>query len=291
MTQLTWDDIGKRFYETGVDKGVLFIPDGTGAYVNGVAWNGLTILTETPSGAASTPIYADNLKYLNLISAEDFAADIEAYTYPDEFAQFDGLSVPTPGVAIAQQSRRSFGLCYRTRVGNDLLGDSYGYKLHMLYGCQAAPSQKVYNTVNASPAGVLFKWALSTTPIAVAGSRPTSLITVDSTKVLPATLTALEAILYGVSGSPMLPTPDTIVTMFSAGVTTVSAITLPTYTRPTLTIPTVTGVDYYVNGVLKTTAQTLTVSGPMSNVIVEARPHAGYVFASTILDTDWQFLY
>jgi len=250
MAELVWDQVGARHYETGVDHGVLYLPDETGAYVDGVAWNGLTTVTESPSGAEPTAQYADNIKYLNLYSAEEFGATLEAFTYPDEFAQFDGLAVPTPGIAIGQQSRKGFGLSYRTRLGNDLEGDDFGYKLHLMYGCTASPSEKAYSTVNDSPEAIAFSWTIATVPVAVTGLRPTSLITLDSTVVDADTLAALVQILYGDTGvDPRLPLPDEIVTMFEGTVTAVTA-TAPTYDSgtDTITIPTVTGVTYYIDG-------------------------------------------
>jgi hypothetical protein len=218
MPQLVWDETGTRTYETGVDHGVLYIPDATGNYITGVAWNGLTTVTESPSGAEANAQYADNIKYLNLFSAEEFGATIEAFTYPDEFNQFDGLATPTPGLAIGQQSRKVFGLSYRTRVGNDLEGEDYGYKLHLLYGCQASPSEKAYQTINDSPAAIAFSWAVTTTPVPVTDYRPTSLITVNSAEVDAAALTALESALYGAAAAePMLPLPDEVIAMFPSG--------------------------------------------------------------------------
>jgi hypothetical protein len=220
MPELVWDQIGERFYETGVDHGVLYIPDAAGVYAEGVAWNGLTAVTESPSGADSTAQYADNIKYLNLISAEEFGGTIEAFTYPDEFAQFDGLVVPADGIVVGQQPRKSFGLSYRTRLGNDLEHEQHGYKLHLVYGCTASPSEKAYNTINDSPAAITFSWAITTTPAPVTGYNPTSLIVVDSTAVDAAALTALEAMLYGdpTSGVAMLPTPDDVIALFSSAV-------------------------------------------------------------------------
>lgn len=216
MAILEWDQVGERFYETGVDHGVLYIPNVSGVYNDGVAWNGLISVQETPTGAEANPTYADNIKYLNLISLEEFGATIEAYTYPPEFAPFDGLAVPQPGVAVGQQSRGQFGLSYRTRLGNDLEGDDLGYKLHLVYGCQATPSEKAYNTVNDSPEAITFSWEITTTPAPVTGLRPTSLITIDSTVVAPADLTALETLLYGaVATDPALPTPDEVIALFA----------------------------------------------------------------------------
>ena len=225
MSKIVWDATGKRYYETGVDHGVLYPQDSSGTYPNGVAWNGLTAVTESPSGAEATPLYADNIKYLNLISAEEFGATVEAYTYPDEFAQCDGSAEITPGVMIGQQNRKSFGLCYRTTMGNDVDGNSYGYKLHIIYGASASPSEKSYATINDSPEAITFSWELKTTPVNVTGFKPTASITIDSNKVTPEKLAKLEEILYGkdpttLGGSdgvePRLPLPDEIVSIIGA---------------------------------------------------------------------------
>lgn len=220
---LVWDTVGDRFYETGVDHGVLYIPNvTTGVYDKGVAWNGLTSVTESPSGAESTAQYADNIKYLNLISVEEFGATLEAFTYPEEWAEFDGLAVPSDGVFVGQQPRKMFGLSYRTRVGNDIEGDAYGYKLHLVYGCIASPSEKAYNTINDSPEAITFSWDISTTPVPVTDLNPTSLLVVDSGIVTPVELTALETILYGAAATePKLPTPDEVIALFP-GTTTMS---------------------------------------------------------------------
>ena len=216
MAVLTWDEIGERTYETGVDHGVLYIPNGSGVYNDGVSWNGLTTVTESPSGAEANAQYADNIKYLNLISAEEFGATLEAFTYPPEFAQFDGLVVPQAGVAIGQQNRKTFGLSYRTTLGNDIDGNAYGYKLHLVYGCVAAPSEKAYNTINDSPEAITFSWEIATTPVPVTGYAPTSLIVIDSTVADPTNLTALELLLYGdVAVDPQLPTPNEVITIFT----------------------------------------------------------------------------
>jgi len=216
MPALIWDAIGDRFYETGVDHGVLYIPDVSGEYATGVAWNGLTTVTETPSGAEPTAQYADNIKYLNLFSAEEFGCTIEAFTYPDEFAEFDGLALPVPGVAVGQQSRKTFGLSYRTRIGNDLEGDDHGYKLHLVYGCQASPSEKAYNTINDAPEAITFSWEVSTTPAPITGYKPTSLIVIDSRTVDEVDLTAFELIIYGdTATAAQLPTPDEVLAAFS----------------------------------------------------------------------------
>lgn len=216
MPILTWDAVGERFYETGVDHGVLYIPNVSGVYTTGVPWNGLTAVTESPTGAEGNAKYADNIKYLNLISAEEFGATLEAFTYPDEFQQFDGLYVPQPGVAVGQQPRKMFGLSYRTRMGNDIEGEEYGYKLHLVYGCIATPSEKAYNTINDSPEAITFSWTISTTPAPVTSHKPTALIVIDASVVDPADLTTLEEALYGdaTTGVAHLPTPDEVIAMF-----------------------------------------------------------------------------
>ena len=224
MSRLTWDNTGERYYETGVKQGVLYPIQTDGKYSKGVAWNGLISVTESPSGAEATPLYADDIKYLNLISNEEFGATIEAYTYPDEFYECDGSSALADGVMIGQQKRKTFGLCYRTTVGNDVDGNDYGYKLHLIYGCLAAPSEKGYNSINDSPEAITFSWEVSTTPVSVKGFKPTSQITIDSTKIAEgkkAKLTELEDILYGKDGDggsatdPRLPLPDEVATLFA----------------------------------------------------------------------------
>jgi hypothetical protein len=215
MAPLTWDQVGERVYEVGVDHGVLYIPDQAGVYNAGFAWNGLTTVTESPSGAEASPQFADNIKYLNLISAEEFGATIEAFTYPDEFAECDGSVAPAPGVILGQQGRKMFGLSYRTRVGNDVDGTEHGYKLHLLYGLQAAPSEKAYTTINDSPEAITFSWEITSTPAPTTDYKPTSLIVVDSTVVDSADLTALEDLLYGkASVEAALPTPDAVIALF-----------------------------------------------------------------------------
>ena len=211
MSKLVWDQTGERFYETGVKQGVLYLQGTGGTYPKGVAWNGLTAVTESPSGAEATPIYADDIKYLNLVSAEEFGATIEAYTYPDEFAQCDGSAEIAAGVMIGQQSRKIFGLSYKTTLGNDTDGNDYGYKLHIIYGALAAPSEKGYATINDSPEAITFSWEVTTTPVSVTGFKPTASITIDSTKVDDTKLAALEAILYGgTETEARLPLPDEI---------------------------------------------------------------------------------
>ena len=215
MPPLTWDEVGDRLYETGVDHGVLYIPDSAGIYNLGVAWNGLTTVTESPSGAEPNPQYADNIKYLNLISAEEFGGTIEAFTYPEEFGQCDGSALPEPGVVIGQQGRKMFGLSYRTKVGNDVEGTEFGYKLHLIYGAQAAPSEKAYATINDSPEAISFSWEITTSPVPVTDHKPTALIVIDSTVVDPAALASLEALLYGTTVAAALPLPDAVIDLFS----------------------------------------------------------------------------
>lgn len=219
MSRLIWDATGDRKYETGTKNGVLYPSDGKGGYAAGVAWNGLTGVTESPSGAEASPLYADDIKYLNLISAEEMGATIEAYMYPDEFAQCNGESEIATGVVIGQQSRKTFGFCWKTIIGNDVANDSYGYKIHILYGCLAAPSERAYASVNDNPEAITFSWEITTTPVSVKGFKPTALLTIDSTKVEASKLAALEDILYGKDGesdsgtAPRLPLPDEIATL------------------------------------------------------------------------------
>jgi hypothetical protein len=291
MTQLTWDNVGERRYETGVDRGVLYLPDETGAYDEGYAWNGLTTVTESPSGAESNPQYADNIKYLNLVSAEEFGATVEAYTYPDEFGQCDGTAEPQPGIYLGQQGRRSFGLSYRTQVGNDVDGTDHGYKLHLVYGALAAPSEKAFSTINDSPEAISFSWEVSTTPVQVTGYKPTALLTIDSTKVDPADLTALEDILYGTVGDdPRMPLPDEVIGLVGVGETNVDlrlAANQPTFVPATgvITLPAVTGVQWKVNGVNRAPgAQPAIAVGQSADVDATAQP--GYNLQG---DDDWTF--
>ena len=217
MTKIAWDKTGNRLYETGVDQGVLYLRNSSGLYPLGVPWNGLSSVTESPSGAEANPIYADNIKYLNLRSAEEFGATVEAYTYPDEFAQCDGSAELAPGVSIGQQNRKVFGLSYRTILGNDVDDNDHGYKLHIVYGAQASPSEKGYSSVNDSPEAVTMSWELTTTPVKVTGFKPTASVVIDSTKVSAAALAALENILYGsANADPRLPLPDEIATIFAS---------------------------------------------------------------------------
>lgn len=217
MAKLVWDKTGERFYETGVKNGVLYVYDtAKKAYGTGVAWNGLTAVTESPSGAEATALYADDIKYLSLLSTEEFGATIEAYTYPDEFAECDGSATLSEGVFIGQQKRKTFGMVYKTTLGNDTDGNDYAYKLHIIYGALAAPSEKAYGTINDSPEAITFSWEVTTTPVEVTGHKPTASITIDSTKADKTKLEALEKKLFGdTEAEPTLPTPDEIATLFS----------------------------------------------------------------------------
>ena len=226
LTPITWDDTGKRFYETGVDHGVLYVYDTEASkYQNGVAWNGLTAVTESPSGAEATALWADNIKYANLVSAEEFGGTIEAYTYPDEFMACDGfaqLSDTANGIIVGQQNRATFGMSYRTLVGNDTESTDYGYKLHLLYGCLASPSEKAYSTVSDSPEAITFSWEFTTTAVTVPGMKATACLTIDSKKTDPTALQKIEDALYGTNvsttntaESPYLPTPAEIITLIA----------------------------------------------------------------------------
>lgn len=213
MSKVIWDKSGEKLYETGVDHGVLYVQE-SGKYGTGVAWNGLTSVSESPSGAEPTPLYADNIKYINLMSAEEYGATIEAYMYPDEFMECDGSVSIADGVYIGQQPRKTFGLCYRTILGNDVDMNDHGYKLHIIYNALASPSEKAYATVNDSPEAITFSWEVTTTPIEVPGHKPTACITIDSTKVDAGKLKSLEDLLYGTDDKePSLPTPEEIIAL------------------------------------------------------------------------------
>ncbi|WNN94522.1 major tail protein [Arthrobacter phage Lewando] len=287
MVALTWDDTGKRFYETGVEKGVLYKQNGQGVYDTGFAWNGLSTVTESPSGAEANPVYADNIKYLNLISAEDFSGTIEAYTYPAEFAECDGTATLTPGLYAGQQSRKPFGLSYKTLLGNDVLNTGLGYKLHLVYGATAAPTERAYSSVNESPEALTFSWEFSTNPVPVPGYKPSAILTIDSTKVNAAKLADLELALYGSAGvEPRLPLPAEVLSILSATLTLATPVA-PTYNAATdtITIPVVTGIDYFIDGVKKTGAVVIT-----KDTVVTAAPQAGYKFPA-VTDDDWLIVY
>jgi hypothetical protein len=287
MTQVVWDDTGNRKYETGVDHGVLYpLNASTSLYDAGFAWNGLTAVNEKPGGAASNPQYADNIKYLDLRSAETFAGTLEAFTYPDEFGACDGTAAPVAGLVVGQQTRQSFGLCYRTKVGNDVSGD-LGYKIHLVYGATAAPSEKDFATINDSPAAVQFSWDFDCSPVSVSGMQPTALIVLDSSKVDSAALADLEELLYGTVGTdPSLPSPDDVIALFSGTVTAV-APTAPTFASNVITIPSTAGVIYSIAGVdVEAGAQPAITA----DTVVNARPAAGYVFSEPSVD-EWYFVH
>ena len=309
MAALTWDETGQRTYETGVDHGVLYIPNSSGVYNDGVAWNGLVSVSESPSGAESNAQYADNIKYLNLLSAEDFSATIEAFTYPDEFAQFDGLGDPAGngGVVFGQQSRGTFGLSYRTILGNDLQGDSYGYKLHLVYGCQASPSEKAYASVNDSPEAITFSWEISTTAAELGGTipgvtKPTALVVIDSTKVDATNLETLEGVLYGATVAPRLPSPADVYQYLIAGSTEITSFTTdPVMSGNNLDITYQAGVRWFVEGQevtnndgteldadvlipMTTSTNQFGVDYSGQDLLVTAEPDTNYTFAAG-LDT------
>jgi hypothetical protein len=286
MAVLEWDKVTERIFEAGVDRGVLYLPNTTGLYDQGHAWNGLVSVSESPSGAESNKQYANNSVYVNLVSAEEFSATLEAFTYPEKFAECDGSAVPTAGVYVGQQRRKSFGLAYRTRVGNDVEGTDFAYKLHLIYGALAAPTEKAYTTINDSPEAATFSWELSTTPVEVGGGlKPTATLTIDSSKVDAAKLKDLEDLLYGTAGvPPQLPSPAAVIAMFDGTQIEVAPVA-PTYnsTTDTITIPSVTGVDYFINGVKKTGAVVIT-----ADTVVTAAPASGYKFPD-VTDNDWYF--
>ena len=292
MTRLMWDQAGQRTYETGVSNGVLFLPT-AGAYDEGVAWNGLVSVTEAPSGAEAQPQYADNIKYLELRSAEEFGGTIEALTYPDEWAACDGSAVFEGGISIGQQTRKSFGLAFRTILGNDTEGESYGYKLHLVDGATVTPSEKQYSTVNDSPEPITFSWEFTTVAVdvgVIGGTqyKPTSIVTLDSTKLDADAMADLEDILYGTAGTdPRLPLPAEVVALFAGTVVTVTSLAVPAYNSTTkvITIPTTTGVKYTIDGVTKTGTVTIT-----KNTIVKAVALSGYNFPADT-DTDWQYTF
>lgn len=297
MTKLVWGATGAKEFETGVDRGVLYIPNAAGAYPvgSGYAWNGLTNVTESPSGAESNKQYADNGVYLNLKSLEEFAGTIEAFTYPDQFAQCNGELEAVAGVRLGQQRRKSFGLSYRTLKGNDVSGTDFGYKIHLVYGCDAGPSEKSYGTVNDSPEATGLSWDFTTNPVVVGtlggvAYKPVSTLVIDSNDVTAAKLQALEDILYGTAGAdPRLPLPAEVYALFAAGAPAAVTTQAPTYNATTdiITIPSVTGVEYYVNDVLVPSGAYGPITG---NTVVTARPAAGYTFTQTS-DNDWSIVF
>jgi len=289
--KLLWDQVGDRTYETGVDRGVLYIPS-NGIYNRGVAWNGLTGVDEKPTGAEATPQYADNIKYLNLISAEAYEATISAFTYPDEFAQFDGVAEPVPGVRVGQQTRKAFGYSYRTLKGNDVDGTDLGYLIHLIYGAQAAPSEKNYQTVNDTPAAIEFSWDVTTSPVdggSLNGTtfKPTASITIDSTDVSADDLANFESIIYGSEGTDArLPLPGEVYSLFAGTALQVVVPTQPTFADNTITIPATAGVVYSIGGVAQDAGDV-----PITeNTGVSASPASGYKFADNA-DTYWLYDY
>jgi hypothetical protein len=288
MTALTWDVPGAKLFETGVDRGVLYKRNAQGVYNTGFAWVGLTAVTESPSGAESSKTYADNKVYANITSAEAFDATLEAFTYPDAFMTCDGTAELTPGVFIGQQNRETFGLAYRSKVGNDISGLDFGYKIHLIYGGMAAPSERAYSTINESSDPMPLSWAISTTPVDVVGKKPTALLMIDSTKVSAAKLADLENILYGSAGvEPRLPLPAEVASIIGTTLIVTAQPSVPTYSSATkqITIPTVTGVEYFIDGVKKTGLVTIT-----KDTVVTANAAAGYKLPA-VTDDDWLITY
>ena len=288
MAKIIWDAVGARLLEAGVDHGVLYPQNQAGAYPLGVAWNGLTGVTESPSGAEPSDFWADNMKYASLRSAESFGATIEAFTYPDEFMLCDGSYELTSGVVIGQQSRKAFGLCYRTKLGSDVDTDMSGYKLHLVYGATASPSEKAYATVNESPDAVTFSWEITTIPVSVTGQKPTALLTIDSTKVNPAKLADLEEVLYGTEGAePRLPLPDEIASLMLGTSVVPDA---PSFVASTgvVTIPSTVGVEYFMDGDTVSSGPQTPVDGGVT-IVITAYPDTGYYFPGGTNDT-WTFI-
>lgn len=289
MAVLTFDGSGDKLYEAGVDKGVLYPLDvDTGTYITGFAWNGLTACNEKPDGASPNRQYADNILYLNLLSAETFGGTIEAYTYPDEFAACDGSINPSEGLFVYQQPRATFGMSFRTKVGSDASAD-LGYKLHLVYGALAQPSERDYATINDSPAAVTFSWDFTCTPVPVTNAAPSCLITIDSTKVDAGALSDLEDFLYGTSGTdPSLPLPDDVIALFGGAVTHIDLTAATFDGAHTITIPSQTGVTYYVDDVVHAAGSQLLTTG--QSKVVRAHPNAGYVFNTPVVD-EWLFTF
>lgn len=292
MTAITWDATAERLYETGVDHGVLYpFESSTNNYPSGVPWNGLVTVTESPSGAEAKPVYADNTKYLNLVSNEEFGGTIEAFTYPDEFVECDGGAEPTTGVKLGQQTRKTFGLAYRTVLGNDVDGNDLGYKLHLIYGALAAPSEKPYGTINDSPEAITFSWAFTTTPINVNGYRPVSSITIDSTKVAADKLALLEATLFGgVGTTPQLPLPGAVITALNSVPTAISFTSIPT-TNATGVAITADIVLTFANAIVEESVGLVTAAGvyvPVTktlgtgNTVLTLNPDSNLTASSTV---------
>jgi hypothetical protein len=287
MSKLVWDATGTRKFENGVEKGVLYPQNALGLYPLGVAWSGLTTVTEKPSGAESNKQYADNRVYANLISAEEFAATIEAFYSPVEFDACDGTATPYPGVSVGQQPRKPFGFCYKTKIGNDIDPD-LGYNLHVVYGAMAAPSERAYTTINDSPELTALSWDLSTDKVDIPGLKPSAIITIDSTATDPVKLAALELVLYGdVAVDPRLPLPAELFGLIGTVLTDATPVA-PTYVQGThtVTIPVTAGIDYQVDGVTKV-AGALVIT---KTTTVIAVPKATYKLAAGV-DDDWTFIY
>lgn len=289
MTKIIWDKTGERLYETGVDHGVLYPIANDGSYETGVPWNGLTTVNETPSGAEATAIYADNIKYLSLISAEEFGATIEAFTYPVEFERSDGSATLVAGVTVGQQNRRPFGFSYRTLLGNDILGTDFGYKIHLVYNALAAPSERSRATINESPEATAMSWSVTTTPIAVTGLKPAARLTIDSTEITPEALQQIEDILYGTESSePRMLLPDEIVAIVE-GTLEEATPDEPAFNSATnvITIPATPNVQYRING-------TVVPAGPRpaitQDTTVTANPAPGFVFPEGTT-ASWSFEY
>ena len=284
MVALAWDKIGEKTFEAGVEKGVLYKQNAQGVYSTGFAWNGLVSVNESPSGAEANKQYANNKVYANITSAEEFSASLEAFTYPAAFAECDGYADLTEGVSIGQQRRVPFGLAYKTKLGNDISELDLGYKLHLIYGAKAAPSERAYTTINESPEAMTMSWELTTEPVEVAGKRPTATLVIDSTKVSAAKLADLENILYGTAGTdPRLPLPAEVASVIGSTLTVTAQPAAPTYNAATdtITFPVITGVDYYVGGIKRTAPLVIT-----SDTVVTAQPAAGYKFPA-VHDDDW----
>lgn len=286
MAVLTWDNIGEKIFEAGVEKGVLYKQNAQGVYNTGFAWNGLVSVNESPSGAEANKQYANNKVYANITSAEEFSGSLEAFTYPIQFAECDGYAELTTGVTIGQQRRVPFGLAYKTKIGNDVAELDLGYKLHLIYGAKAAPSERNYTTINESPEAMTMSWELSTEPVEVAGKRPTATLIIDSTKVTPSKLLDLENILYGTAGvDPRLPLPAEVATIIGTTLTVTAQPAAPSYNATTdqITIPTVTGVEYYIDGIKRNNGSLVTIT---ANTLVTAQPASGYKFPVPS-DNDW----
>jgi len=286
MVALTWDNVGEKIFEAGVEKGVLYKQNAQGVYNTGFAWNGLVSVNESPSGAEANKQYANNKVYANITSAEEFSGSLEAFTYPIQFAECDGYAELTPGVTIGQQRRVPFGLAYKTKIGNDIAELDLGYKLHLVYGAKAAPSERNYTTINESPEAMTMSWELTTEPVEVAGKRPTATLIIDSTKVSASKLLDLENILYGTAGTdPRLPLPAEVASIIGTNLTVTAQPTQPSYNATTdqITIPSITGVDYYIDGIKRTAGTLVTIT---ANTLVTAQPAAGYKFPVPS-DNDW----